>query len=408
MLLALNIGNTNVTFGGYDSAGQRVFASRFYSDSALSSDELVYKLVNMLALYHIQPRDVDAAILASVVPVLTSRMREALEKMTNAPLMEVGPGLKSGVRIRMDNPAQLGGELLCAAVGALQTHKPPLLVMNMDTAATLVAVDAEGSIVGGVILPSPALSLSALVRNTAQLPQIDMELPAKRFLGTNTTDCLHSGIVNGSALMLEPDRAESIIRAVKEASSIPVTVKFRKGWDDSHINAVEFAQMAEAAGADAVTVHGRTRQQMYAPPVDWEIIRQVKNAVSIPVIGNGDVVSPETAKALYETTGCDLIMIGRGALGAPWLFRQVRQYLQTGAYEPTPPLEKRMELMVEQMTLAVQYKGERVASHEARKHCGWYISGVRGAAQLRRRAGELQTLDDIKRLAEDVAKAAAE
>ena len=175
MLLALNIGNTNVTFGGYDSAGQRVFASRFYSDSALSSDELVYKLVNMLALYHIQPRDVDAAILASVVPVLTSRMREALEKMTNAPLMEVGPGLKSGVRIRMDNPAQLGGELLCAAVGALQTHKPPLLVMNMDTAATLVAVDAEGSIVGGVILPSPALSLSALVRNTAQLPQIDME-----------------------------------------------------------------------------------------------------------------------------------------------------------------------------------------------------------------------------------------
>ena len=214
--------------------------------------------------------------------------------------------------------------------------------------------------------------------------------------------------IAGSALMLEPDRAESIIRAVKEASSIPVTVKFRKGWDDSHINAVEFAQMAEAAGADAVTVHGRTRQQMYAPPVDWEIIRQVKNAVSIPVIGNGDVVSPETAKALYETTGCDLIMIGRGALGAPWLFRQVRQYLQTGAYEPTPPLEKRMELMVEQMTLAVQYKGERVASHEARKHCGWYISGVRGAAQLRRRAGELQTLDDIKRLAEDVVKAAAE
>ena len=222
---------------------------------------------------------------------------------------------------------------------------------------------------------------------------INMGCPAPKIAGNRS----------GSALMLEPDRAESIIRAVKEASSIPVTVKFRKGWDDSHINAVEFAQMAEAAGADA-----RTRQQMYAPPVDWEIIRQVKNAVSIPVIGNGDVVSPETAKALYETTGCDLIMIGRGALGAPWLFRQVRQYLQTGAYEPTPPLEKRMELMVEQMTLAVQYKGERVASHEARKHCGWYISGVRGAAQLRRRAGELQTLDDIKRLAEDVVKAAAE
>ena len=140
--------------------------------------------------------------------------------MTNAPLMEVGPGLKSGVRIRMDNPAQLGGELLCAAVGALQTHKPPLLVMNMDTAATLVAVDAEGSIVGGVILPSPALSLSALVRNTAQLPQIDMELPAKRFLGTNTTDCLHSGIVNGSALML--DGLFARCRATLHAPDAPV------------------------------------------------------------------------------------------------------------------------------------------------------------------------------------------
>lgn len=203
MLLALNIGNTNVTFGGYDAQGQRVFASRFYADSALSSDELVYKLVNMLALYRLHPQDVDAVILASVVPVLTSRMREALGKMCSAPVMEVGPGLKSGVRIRMDNPAQLGGELLCAAVGALQCCKPPLLVMNMDTAATLVAVDAEGSIVGGVILPSPALSLAALVRNTAQLPQIDLELPPRRFLGTNTTDCLHSGMVNGTALMLD-------------------------------------------------------------------------------------------------------------------------------------------------------------------------------------------------------------
>ena len=166
---------------------------------------------------------------------------------------------------------------------------------------------------------------------------INMGCPAPKIAGNRS----------GSALMLDPDRAESIIRAVKKASSIPVTVKFRKGWDDSHINAVEFAKMAEAAGADAVTVHGRTRQQMYAPPVDWEIIRQVKNAVSIPVIGNGDVVSPETAKAFYETTGCDLVMVGRGALGAPWLFRQIRKYLETGSYDPTPSLEQRMETMVE-------------------------------------------------------------
>lgn len=221
---------------------------------------------------------------------------------------------------------------------------------------------------------------------------VNMGCPAPKIAGGGS----------GSALMRNPELASRIIRAVKSASSIPVTVKFRKGWDDAHVNAVEFAVMAEESGADAATVHGRTRAQMYAPPVDWEIIRRVKQAVSIPVIGNGDVVSPEAAKALYDATGCDLVMIGRGALGAPWLFRQVRQFLSTGHYDPVPSLETRMALMVEQMTLAVRYKGEGVASREARKHCGWYISGIRGAAQLRRAAGELQTLDDVKRLAERV------
>ena len=227
---------------------------------------------------------------------------------------------------------------------------------------------------------------------------INMGCPAPKIAGNRS----------GSALMLDPERASAIIRAVKAASSVPGTVKFRKGWDEEHINAVEFAVMAQQSGADAVTVHGRTRRQMYAPPVDWEIIRRVKQAVTIPVIGNGDVTSPEAAEALYKASGCDLVMIGRGALGAPWLFSQVQQYLQTGRYGPTPSLEERMALMVEQMTLAVRYKGERVASHEARKHCGWYISGVRGAAQLRRQAGTLQTLDDVKRLAEEVLRTAGE
>ena len=413
MLLALNIGNTNVTFGGYDSAGQRVFASRFYSDSALSSDELVYKLVNMLALYHIQPRDVDAAILASVVPVLTSRMREALEKMTNAPLMEVGPGLKSGVRIRMDNPAQLGGELLCAAVGALQTHKPPLLVMNMDTAATLVAVDAEGSIVGGVILPSPALSLSALVRNTAQLPQIDMELPAKRFLGTNTTDCLHSGIVNGSALMLEPDRAESIIRAVKEASSIPVTVKFRKGWDDSSVNVVEIAKLAEAAGVDAIAVHGRTREQFYTGRADWEIIGAVKRAVNVPVIakvkaavkvpvlGNGDIHTAEDAVEMMQRTGCDGVMIGRAAQGNPWIFRQFTHYLETSERLPGPTMQERAAVIMRHLDLLLKYKGNYVGPREMRKHATWYTRGIVHGAVLRDRFNKAVTREDFAEILDE-------
>ena len=154
------------------------------------------------------------------VPVLTGRLREALQKMTQASIMEVGPGLKSGVRIRMDNPAQLGAELLCAVVGALRRHTPPLLVMNMDTATTMLAVDGEGSLVGGVILPGPQVSLNALVKNTAQLPQVGLENAPRRLLGTNTTDCLHSGMVNGTAAMLDAMAAK--VRAALGAPDAPV------------------------------------------------------------------------------------------------------------------------------------------------------------------------------------------
>ena len=222
MLLALNIGNSNITFGAYALDGKLAFSSRLYADTSLSSDELCYKIISMLDLYGAGPADIEAVILASVVPVLTGRMREALQKMTQASIMEVGPGLKSGVRIRMDNPAQLGAELLCAVVGALRRHTPPLLVMNMDTATTLLAVDKEGSLVGGMILPGPQLSLAALVKNTAQLPQIALESTPKRFLGTNTTDCLHSGMVNGTAATLDAMAAK--ILAELHAPDAPVIV----------------------------------------------------------------------------------------------------------------------------------------------------------------------------------------
>ena len=142
MILALNIGNSNITFGSYTKDGKLVFSSRLFADAALSSDELVYKMVNMLALYGAEPTQITDVIFSSVVPALTPRMREALHKMCEAPVMEVGPGLKSGVRIRMDNPAQLGGELLCAVVGALQRQTPPLVVANFDTAISMLAVDA--------------------------------------------------------------------------------------------------------------------------------------------------------------------------------------------------------------------------------------------------------------------------
>ena len=223
---------------------------------------------------------------------------------------------------------------------------------------------------------------------------INMGCPAPKIAGNRS----------GSALMLDPERAESIIRAGKKASSIPVTVKFRKGWDDSHINAVEFAKMAEAAGADAVTVHGRTRQQMYAPPVDWEIIRQVKNAVSIPVIGNGDVVSPETAKALYETTGCDLVMVGRASYGNPWIFQEIDAACRGIPYTP-PTVEELIETMLLHIRMILETgkgKPEPQRMKEARKHAAWYLHGLRGAAGFRSRCYGLDSYQQAEQLARDV------
>ena len=217
---------------------------------------------------------------------------------------------------------------------------------------------------------------------------INMGCPAPKIAGNG----------GGSALMQDPCLAERIIRAVKGASPVPVTVKFRKGWDDAHINALEFARMAEAAGADAIAVHGRTRAQMYAGQADWDILREIRKAVHIPFIANGDVDSPQKALDLYSHTGCDLIMVGRGALGAPWLFRQIRQALETGFWDPSPSLPERMEVMVRHVEKMVRYKGGGVALREARKHCGWYLSGIRGAAALRRMAGQVSSLADVRAL----------
>ena len=204
MILALNIGNSNITFGGYTPDGKLVFSSRLFADTALSSDELLYKIVNMLALYGAEPQQITAVIFSSVVPALTPRLREALRKMCECQIMEVGPGLKSGVRIRMDNPAQLGAELLCGAVAALTEGPGPLAVISADTPISIMAVNAKQELVGGVILPGPQLSLSALVQRTAQLPQIDLSAPASSsILGKNTSACLQNGFVLGTAGLLD-------------------------------------------------------------------------------------------------------------------------------------------------------------------------------------------------------------
>lgn len=208
----------------------------------------------------------------------------------------------------------------------------------------------------------------------------------------------------GSALMKNPELAAEIVRAAAEAVPVPVTAKIRKGWDENHINAAELAKALEQAGAAAITVHGRTKNQMYHGKADWDIIRQVKAAVKIPVIGNGDVTNPETAAAMYRETGCDLVMIGRGSYGKPWIFAQVKHYLETGEILPEPSLEKRLEMMCRQVELAVQYKGERIGMSEARRQCAYYLKGMQGAAALRNKCGKLSSLTDLRELCSEVVK----
>jgi len=210
---------------------------------------------------------------------------------------------------------------------------------------------------------------------------------------------------DGCALMKDPDKAMKIIEAVAKAIGKPVTVKFRKGWDKGNINAVEFAKMAESAGASAITVHGRTRTQMYSGKADWDIIKQVKQAVKIPVIANGDVFSAENAVKILSYTGADIAMIARGAMGDPWLFEQATARLN-GADENEipkhPPIGKRAETALRQFELAAEQKGEKIACLEARKHYSWYLRGVPYAGYFKEKISKAATMDDLREITEGI------
>ncbi len=210
-----------------------------------------------------------------------------------------------------------------------------------------------------------------------------------------------AGNGSGCALMRNQDLAASIVKAASQATDIPITVKIRKGWDDNSVNAVEFAQAMEQAGAKAITVHGRTRKQMYAGKADWGIIAAVKRAVKVPVIGNGDVSTAQQCVQMYKETGCDLVMVGRGALGNPWLFSEIRSLFDGGIFT-APDISQRMEVMLKHIEMLIADKGEHIGIKEARKHCAWYIKGLHGAARLRRSCGELSSIDDVKNLAQEV------
>ena len=217
---------------------------------------------------------------------------------------------------------------------------------------------------------------------------INMGCPAPKIAGSGS----------GAALMRDPELCGRIVQAVSRAVDIPVTVKLRAGYDSNHKNAVEVAKIAELNGAQAVTVHGRTKEQFYAPPVDYDVIRDVKQAVTVPVIGNGDVCDAESAQYLYEYTGCDYIMIGRGALGNPWVFRAINEYFEKGIIINPPTLDEKCGTLLRHIEAIVRYKGEPVGMREARKHTAYYLKGFRNAAKLRNLAFSMRTLDDLKDL----------
>lgn len=221
---------------------------------------------------------------------------------------------------------------------------------------------------------------------------INMGCPAPKIAGGGS----------GAALMRDPDLCGRIVQAVSKAVDIPVTVKIRSGFDEEHINAVVVAKIVEMNGAQAVTVHGRTRKQFYAPPVNFDIIRDVKRALSIPVIGNGDICDAKTAVHMYDYTGCDYIMVGRGALGNPWVFREINEYFDKGNILIPPTLDEKCDVLLRHISQVVAYKGEYVGMREARKHTAYYLKGFKNAAKLRNLAFSMETLEDLQNLVKEI------
>lgn len=202
---------------------------------------------------------------------------------------------------------------------------------------------------------------------------------------------------DGSALMKNPKLIGQIVKAAKSVSTKPLTVKIRKGWDDGSVNAVEVAKIIEASGADAITIHGRTREEFYSGTADWDIIRDVKAGVRIPVIGNGDIFKPEDIKKMMEYTNCDAVMIGRGAKGNPWIFDMGVQYLETGKYDKPTPLEK-IDMCLTHLDLLTENKRERIASMEIRKHVAWYLKGLNGSSEVRDMINRAESKDKLREI----------
>lgn len=314
------------------------------------------------------------------------------------------PGLKIG-NVELENDLVLGPmagvtdlpfRLLCKEQGAgllcMEMVSAKGIMYNNKNTRFLLTIDEREHPVSLQLFGSDADIISEQAKRIEELPfdilDINMGCPVPKVVNNG----------DGSALMKNPILAGKIIEKTAGAIQKPVTVKIRKGFDEDHINAVELAHIAEESGAAAVAVHGRTREQYYSGQADWEIIRQVKEAVRIPVIGNGDVRSPRDAIRMREETGCDGVMIARGAQGNPWIFQQILHYEKTGEYLPKPKPEEVVSMILRHAKMQMEFKGEYTGMREIRKHAAWYTAGYKNSAKLRGKINETETYEELAEL----------
>jgi tRNA-dihydrouridine synthase B len=305
-------------------------------------------------------------------------------------------------KIQLDNPvvlAPMAGvtdvafrllakEMGCGLVYSEMISEKGLLYQNCHTLDILKIDEQERPVAVQIFGSNPegmAAAAKIVEQSGADIIDINMGCPTLKIVKNG----------EGSALMRQPELAYQIMASVAQAVAVPVTVKFRKGWDDSSVNAVTMAQLAQRAGLAAVAIHGRTREQFYAGQADWSIISAVKNSISIPVIGNGDIRSPEDAQRMLTETGCDGIMVGRGAQGNPWIFRQILHYLSTGEHLLPPSIDERINILLRHMAMLVAYKGEYVGIREMRRHAAWYTKGLRHSAELRLKFNQAVSQEDF-------------